>query len=90
MKCSLCSSLGHSEDRCWKKPKDGKSHSRATNFLEVLLNDEKAIMQQLNKLCRNENIFSYIRVLRRRMPFKMAPGGAILFPEAAREGTGVN
>jgi len=42
VKCSLCSNLGHSEYRCWKKPKDGKSHFGVTNFLEVLLNDEKA------------------------------------------------
>ncbi len=59
IKCSFCLGLGHSEDRCWKKPKDGKSHSGAANFLEVLLNDEEATMQQLNKLCGNENIFSY-------------------------------
>jgi hypothetical protein len=60
IKCSLCSGLNHLEDRCWKKPKDGKSHSGTTNFLEVLLNDEEATMQQLNKLCGNENLFSYI------------------------------
>ncbi len=59
IKRSLCSGLSHSEDRCWKKPKDGKSHSGAINFLEILLNDEEAAMQQLNKLCGNENIFSY-------------------------------
>jgi predicted component of viral defense system (DUF524 family) len=41
-KCSFCAGLGHSEDRCWKKPKDGKMHSGATNFVEVLLNDEEA------------------------------------------------
>jgi hypothetical protein len=40
VKCSFCACLGHFEDRYWKKPKDGKSHSRAINFLEVLLNDE--------------------------------------------------
>jgi hypothetical protein len=45
IKCSFCSGLGHSYDKCWKKPKDGKSHFRATNFLEVLLNDEEATMQ---------------------------------------------
>jgi hypothetical protein len=44
IKCSFYSDLGHSEDRCWKKTKDGKSHSRAANFLEVLLNDEEATM----------------------------------------------
>ncbi len=50
IKCSICSSLGHSKDKCWKKPKDETSHSRATNFLEMLLNDEEATIQQLNKL----------------------------------------
>ncbi len=45
IKCSFCSGLGHSEDRYWKKPKDGKSQSRTINFLEVLLNDEAAIEQ---------------------------------------------
>jgi hypothetical protein len=78
------------EDRCWKKPKDGKSHSGAANFLEVLLNDEEATMQQLNKLCGNENIFSYTRVPRRRMPAEVAPAGTVPSPEAAGEGTGVN
>jgi hypothetical protein len=87
IKCSFCSSLGHSEDRCWKKPKDGKSHFGAANFLEVLLNDEEATMQQLNKLCGKENIFSYTRVPRRRMPVEVAPGSAVPSLEAAGEGT---
>jgi hypothetical protein len=76
IKCSFCSGLGHSEDRCWKKPKDGNSQSVATNFLEVLLNDEAATEQQLNKLCGNNNLFSYTRVPRRRTPVEVAPGGA--------------
>ncbi len=59
IKCTFCACLRHFEDMCWKKPKDGKSHSRTTNFLEVLCNDEEATMQQLNKLCGNENLFSY-------------------------------
>jgi len=59
IKCTFCIGLGHSEDRCWKKPKDGKSHSGAANFLEVLLTDEAVTMQQLNKLYGNENLFSY-------------------------------
>jgi len=45
IKCTFCSRLGHSEDRCWKKPKDGKSQSGTTNFLEALLNDEATTMQ---------------------------------------------
>jgi hypothetical protein len=82
--------LGHSEDKCWKKPKDGKPHSKVTNFLEVLLNDEEATMQQFNKLCGNDNFFSYIRVLRRRIPVNVALGRVVLTPKVAGEGVGVN
>jgi uncharacterized protein YutE (UPF0331/DUF86 family) len=57
VKCSFCVGLGHSEDICWKKPKDGKTHSGVANFVEVLLNDEEATLQQLNRLCGDEKIF---------------------------------
>jgi len=90
IKCVFCSGLGHSKDRCWKKPKDGKSHSGAANFLEVLLNDEAVTMQQLNKLCGNENLFSYTRVPRRRIPIDVAPGGAMPTPEAVGDGVGAS
>jgi hypothetical protein len=74
------------EDKCSKKPKSGKSQSGAANFLEVLLNDEAAIEQQLNKLCGNENLFSYTRVPRRRNPVDVASGEAVPTPEAVGEG----
>jgi len=90
IKCSFCSGLGHSEDRCWKKPKDAKSHSGAANFLEVLLNDEEATLQQLNKLCGNENIFSYTRVPRRKMPVEVAPTSTEPSLEATEKGTRMN
>jgi len=45
IKCSFCSCLGHSKDRCWKKLQDGKSHLGAINYLEVLLNDEEITIQ---------------------------------------------
>jgi hypothetical protein len=59
IKCTFCTGLGHSEDKCWKKPKDGKLAAGAVNFLEVLLDDGAATKQQLNMLCGNENLFSY-------------------------------
>jgi len=90
IKCSFCSGLRHSEDRCWKKPKDGKSHSGVANFLEVLLNDEEATLQQLNKLCGNENILSYTQVPRRRMHVEVAPAGTEPSLEVAREGIRMN
>ncbi len=90
VKCSFCAGLGHSEDRCWKKPKDGRTHSGATNFVEVLLNDEEATLQQLNKLCEDEKIFSYTRIRQRRMLVKVAPSGTTPPPEAVGEAIGMN
>jgi hypothetical protein len=88
MKCYFCSGLGHSEDRCWKKPKDGQSQSGAANFLEVMLSDEAATEQQLNKLCGNESLFSYTRVPRRRTPVEVTPERTRQIPEAVGEGIG--
>jgi hypothetical protein len=90
VKCSFCSGLGHSEDRCWKKSKDGKTHLGAANFLEVMLDDEAATEQQLDRLCGNENAFSYTRVPRRRTLIDVTPGGIAPVPEAEREGAGMS
>jgi len=89
VKCSFCAGLGHSEDRCWKKPKDGRSHSGAANFVEVLLNDEEATRQQLNRLCGNQEVFSYTQVPRRRMPIEVTPTCNVPFLEVQGEGTRV-
>jgi hypothetical protein len=88
MKCSFCSGLGHSEDQCWKKPKDGQSQSGAANFLEVMLSDEAATEQQLNKLCGNESLLSYTRVPRRRTPVEVTPERPGPIPEVVGEGIG--
>jgi len=89
IKCTFCAGLGHSEDKCWKKPKDGKSAAGAANFLEVLLDDGVVTEQQLDKLCGNENLFSYTRVPR-RTPVDVTPGGVAPILEAEREGVGAN
>jgi hypothetical protein len=88
IKCTYYTGLGHSEDKCWKKPKEGKSPSGSANFLEVLLNDEAAIEQQLSKLCGNDNLFSHTRMLRRRIPVEVTPERTGPIPEAAGEGAG--
>ncbi len=90
VKCSFCAGLGHSEDRCWKKPRDGKTHPGSANFLEVLLDDEEATLQQLNELCGSENLFSYTRVPRRRMPVEVTPAASGLTADATIERAGVN
>jgi predicted aspartyl protease len=90
LKCTFCTGLGHSEDKCWKRNKDGKSASGAANFLGVMLDDEVAIEHRLNRLCGNENAFSYTRVSRTRTPVDVAPGGIAPVPKAKREGAGVS
>jgi predicted aspartyl protease len=90
VKCTFCIGLGHSEDKCWKKTKDGKSAFGAVNFLEVMFDDEAATEQRLNRLCGGENAFSYTRVPRRRTPVDVTPGGIAPVPEAGREGASMN
>jgi hypothetical protein len=51
VKCGYCSNMGHIEDKCWKRGKDGKTTSTLNNYLEVLVNDEEVILKQVNKLC---------------------------------------
>ncbi len=82
VKCTFCIGLGHSEDKCWKKTKDGKPASGVANFLEVMLDDEAATEQRLNRLCGNENAFSYTRVPRKRTHVDVMPGGIAPVPEA--------
>jgi predicted aspartyl protease len=90
VKCNYYTGLGHSEDRCWKKPKNEKSPSGATNYLEVLISDEAATLQQLNKLCGSENIFSHMRVPKRRVPVEVATGGDVPTPQIVGDGLGVD
>jgi hypothetical protein len=73
-----------------RSPKMGNQNLEQQISLEVLLNDEAATMQQFDKLCGNENLFSYTRVPRRRMPVEVAPAGIVPSPEAPGEGIRVN
>jgi hypothetical protein len=90
VKCSFCSGLGHSEDRCWKKPKDRRSNYGAANFLEVLLDDEATTAEKLNRFCENKNVFSYTRLPRRRQAVELTPAGARPSAEVAEDGTVTN
>jgi predicted aspartyl protease len=90
VKCYFCTGLGHSEDKCWRKPRDGKTHPGSANFLEVMLDDEEATLHQLNELCGGENLFSYTRVPRRRMPMEATPAKSGRTPEPTIRGAGAN
>jgi predicted aspartyl protease len=87
VKCSFCSGLRHSEDMCWKMSKNGKSYFGSAKFLEVLLDDKEATLQQLNKLCGDENVFSHTGVPRRRLPIEVPPAGTAPSPEVAGDNT---
>jgi hypothetical protein len=90
VKCNYCAGLGHSEDRCWKKPKNEKTPSGTINYLEVLISDEAATQNQLNKLCGSETILSHTRVPRRRVPVEVATGGDVPTPQIVGDGLGVD
>ncbi len=48
--------MGHTKDKCWKK--NVKGPSTFANFLEVLVNEEKAMLVELNILCGvKHNVF---------------------------------
>jgi hypothetical protein len=39
-KCGYYVGMGHTENKCWMKGKETKSHSTTNNYLEVLVDDE--------------------------------------------------
>jgi hypothetical protein len=64
--------MGHIENKCWKKGKETKSHSTINNYMEVLVDDEVATLQQLNKLCGTKHEFFFKgRIFKRRLPMEM-------------------
>ncbi len=68
IRCSFCNGMGHSKDRCWKK-KDIKPSNSTANYLEVLVNDEKATLNELNKICGvNHQLTSRNMIPKRRLP----------------------
>jgi hypothetical protein len=58
---NFCNGLGHTKERCWKK-KYSKPGA-ATNYLEVMIDDEKITTIQLNKICgSNHELFFHITI----------------------------
>jgi predicted aspartyl protease len=53
------------------------------NFLEILLDDEQATLQQFNKLCGDENVFSHTRVPRKRLLIEVSPASTMPSLEVA-------
>jgi hypothetical protein len=64
--------MGHIENKCWKKGKDTKPHAIANNYLEVLMDDEAATLEQLNRLCGSKHDICFgAQMPRRRLPMEM-------------------
>jgi hypothetical protein len=72
LKCSFCFRLGHAEDRCRKK--FAKGLFATTNFLEVLVDDEEAILSKLNYICGGDkHIFSRVRDPKKEIAYNCQP-----------------
>ncbi|CAN5964047.1 unnamed protein product [Sphagnum jensenii] len=55
-----------------------------------MLSDEAATLQQLNRLCGSENVFSHTRVPRRRILVEVPAGGADPTPQIVGDGLGAD
>jgi hypothetical protein len=70
IRCSCYNGLGHLEDHYWKK--DTKPSYRTTNYLDVLVNDEKATLTKLNRICgANHHLSSGNRIPKRRLSMQI-------------------
>lgn len=66
LRCSFCNGIGHTKERCWKK--NLKIRVVVANFLEVLVNDEKTTLAQLNYICESNNdVFSHVKLPKHRV-----------------------
>jgi len=71
IRCSFCNGMGHSKDRCWKK-KDIKPSNSTTNYLEVLVNNEEATLNELNKICgANHQLTSGNKIPKKKLPVQV-------------------
>ncbi len=67
IRCSFCNGMGHSQDRCWRK-KNTKPSNSTINYLEVLVNDEEATLNELNTICgANHHLTSGNMIPKRRL-----------------------
>ncbi len=59
LRCGYYTCMGHTKNKCWKKRKETKSLSSTNNYVEILVDDEVATLEQLNRLCgaRHDNFF---------------------------------
>ncbi|CAK9276041.1 unnamed protein product [Sphagnum jensenii] len=55
-----------------------------------MLNDEATTLHQLNELCEDENVFSYTRIPKRRMPVELPPSGVVPQTEVVEDGVVMN
>jgi hypothetical protein len=70
IRCSFYNGMGHSEDRYWKK-KDTKPLNSTANYFEVLVNDEEATLNELNKICGANHCLTYgNKIPKKRLPIQ--------------------
>jgi hypothetical protein len=78
IRCSFCNVIGHSEDRCWRK-KNTKPFNFTANYLEVLVNDEEATLNELNMICgANYHLTFGNKIPKRRIPVHVNEAEGVL------------
>jgi hypothetical protein len=67
--------MGHIEHKCWKHGKDGKAQFVANNYLQILVDDEGAMLEELNKLCATKHdVFIRVKIPRKCLLIKETNG----------------
>lgn len=65
VRCGYCFGMGHVED-IFKCQNDRKTLFTSNNYLEVLVDDDEATLEHLNRLCgMKHDIFSGVNIPRR-------------------------
>jgi hypothetical protein len=83
MRCGYYFGMGHIEHKCWKHGKDGKAQFVANNYLEILVDDEDAMLEELNKLCATKHdVFIIVKIPRKCLFIKATNGEVVCDHEA--------
>jgi hypothetical protein len=85
-RCNFYGGMGHVENKCWKC--FFKSVIIIAKILEAFVDNDDAILAQLNRICGfNYNVFSHVRVSKRRIHMNVLVDAT---PNVERENFGAN
>lgn len=78
MKKGYCFGMGHTSNKCFKHGKCGKAPFVNNNYLEVWVDDEKVMLEKLNRLCgANHDAFTGAKIPRRHILVEAVNGKTV-------------